>query len=215
MVVGLNYEDCREDLGSDDVRTLEFSEEEANEIKELLENNGFSVTALIGKKAKKDNVLKNLVRNFDLFHFTGHGSTEKDRSMICLSDGDLDTGDLDVLEPKDLSGDLPKVSFINACESATENTRGQAAYNWAKALARFGSSALVATLWSIDEEASLKFSKWFYKQFIERGRSIGDAVRRSRIHIKKSNESLYTWPSYVLYGYPHLSLEEVLHSNEE
>jgi len=211
LVVGLNYEDYRSDLGSDDKRVLEHAEEEAKFVRDLLEYNGFDITLLPGKKATKERILNNLQRRLDVFHFTGHGSTYQDRSLISASDGDLDTK-----EVIDGISDAPKVSFINACESVAENAEKggeRAANNWAKALATYGGSTLVATLWSIFDKPSARFSQWFYNQFIKKEKPLGDAIRLSRKHIKNGDESVYTWPAYVVYGYPHLSFKEILQIN--
>ena len=135
---------------------------------------------------------------------------DKRKTAICAADGDLSVTQIGRV----INGaTVPKITFINACESATEKTRltGQwQAYNWAKLLAEYGGQALIATFWPVIDESSTVLSKWFYKQFVERKRTLGDALRYARRHTRKISKSPFTWPAYVLYGYPDFYIDSFM-----
>lgn len=202
LVVGLNYGSYR------NLEELEYPEEEAWSVYDLLSKEGIETKPpLIGKKAKTGAILKNLQSGIDILHFTGHGSMSKNKTVICCADKDLSAKQLKQV----IDGtSVPKISFINACESATEKTRltGQwEAYNWARLLAEYGAQALIATFWPVIDESSTTFAKWFYTQFVERKRPLGAALRYARHHTKTISKSPFTWPAYVLYGYPDFSID--------
>jgi len=209
LVVGINYKDCRKKLGE-----LDWAEEEAEEITSILRGNGFSVTPLYGKKAKRSKIAKELKRGVDIFHFTGHGRMSRGETKVMASDEDLPAKDLD-----DILGTAvaPRFSFMNACETSIErDTASQGrwdAYSWAYALARYGGRVFVGTLWPIFEEEARLFSCRFYKELLGvEKRTLADAMHQSRHEVKKrgKNIAIFTWPAYVLYGPPSLLIDDIL-----
>jgi len=209
LVVGINYKDCRKKL-----RELDWAEEEAKEITSILKNNGFSVTPLYGKKAKKSKIAKELQRGVDIFHFTGHGGMSRDETKIMASDKDLLVKDLDDILGTSVG---PRFSFMNACETAIErDTVSRSrwdAYSWAYALANYGGRVFVGTLWPIFEDEARLFSCRFYQELLGvEKRTLADAIHQSRHEVKKKgkNEAIYTWPAYVLYGPPSLLIDDIL-----
>lgn len=209
LVVGINYEGYREELGE-----LECAEKEAQKIASILEDNDFKVTFLFGRNAKKSKIVKEIRRGVDIFHFTGHGSMYKDESKIMACDEDLFTKEIDSILRKTVA---PRLSFINACETAVErdtiSKRSWNAYSWAYALAKYGGRVFVGTLWPIFEDWTLFFSCIFYKElFKSKKRTLANAIRKARCRVKKKakDRSIYTWPAYVLYGPPSLLIDDIL-----
>lgn len=208
LVVGINYKDCGEKSGE-----LDWAESEAEEVASILEGHDIQVTLLPGKKAKRKRIVKELKYGLDIFHFTGHGSMTRDESRISACDGDLLAKDLH----KILGTVAPRLSFMNACETAIERaTIGEAkwdAYSWAYALAEQGGRVFIGTLWPIYEEEARLFSCRFYKELLGvENRTLADSVRQARLKVKKgdSDKSVFTWPAYVLYGPPSLQKDDIL-----
>ncbi|MDH5771409.1 MAG: CHAT domain-containing protein [Candidatus Bathyarchaeota archaeon] len=209
LVVGIDYEDCRKDLGK-----LDWAEKEAEEIESILRGNGFLVVPLYGKKAKRHKIVKELKRGVDIFHFTGHGRMVRDENKIMAADGDILANEItDVLGEID----APALSFINACETAIERaTVGESiweAYSWAYALAEQGGRAFVGALWPIYEDEARLFSRRFYEELLGvEKRTLADSTRLARLHAKRTGKAkaIYTWPAYVLYGPPSLLIDDLL-----
>jgi len=212
LVVGIDYKDkdCRKELGE-----LDWAEKEAEEVASILEGNGFSVTLLLGRNAKRKRIVKGLRRGVDVFHFTGHGRMIRDESKIMACDEDLLAKNLvDILD----SAVAPSLSFMNACETAIErDTVGQGlweVYSWAYALAEQGGKVFVGTLWPIFEDAARWFSRRFYEEILGlKKRTLAEAIRQAKLDVKKraKDETIYTWPAYVLYGPPSLLIDDLLH----
>ena len=209
LVVGINYEDCRKDLD-----TLEYPEEEASKISSVLEGHDVSVELLLGKKATKTRIIKNLKKGVDIFHFTGHGSMKKEISSLQACDEDL--------VAKNFGGYLenavaPYLTFVNACETAVERSTVTdtewESHTWAYALANEGGRAFIGTLWPVWDEDSTIFSECFYRElFSFRKRTLGESVKLAREDVAKKGgkEAILTWPAYVLYGPPWLLKEDLL-----
>jgi CHAT domain-containing protein len=196
LLVGLNYDD------------LTFPENEVNEISEILQEYDFKVTTLLGQKATKTNVKKQLKRkSYDVFHFTGHGNVEKNTGLVSLYDGSLSTSEID-----ELNVGAPNFVFVNACLTSVESTHKKSifpSYTWAKAFLEYGSNIFIGTLWSIEDKTSSDFAKEYYRRILD-DNSIGEAMKKARTKFKNANDGYYTSLAYVLYGNPSITLSEVL-----
>jgi len=208
LVVGINYKGRGRKSGE-----LDWAEKEAEEVASILEGHDILVTSLFGKKAEKSKIVRELKYGVDIFHFTGHGSMARDESRISAYDKDLLAKDL----PQILGTVAPRLSFMNACETAIEKaTIGEAkwdAYSWAYALAEQGGRVFIGTLWPIYEDEAKLFSSRFYKELLGvENRTLADSVRQARLKVKKSDtdKSVFTWPAYVLYGPPSLQRDDIL-----
>lgn len=62
----------------------------------------------------------------------------------------------------------PTFSFINACETVTQNDDPRGIYNWARAMADCSGRACLGTLWSVRDYNSTLFSTTFYKNLLEK-----------------------------------------------
>jgi len=206
LVVGINYEDSRHKITS-----LEHAEEEAEKVKAILEDNDIHVTSLQGKEAKFNKVKEELNKGVDIFHFTGHGSTSRNKSKIYLHDKVLWAKELENLLSK---SPTPSLSFFNACETAVDiEKRGKvywAPYNWAFALANQGGSIFIGTLWSVYELDAQAFAETFYKKFLgTRRKTLAEAMYQARNVIKRRKNGILSWPAYVLYGPPTLKPDDL------
>jgi len=209
LVVGIDYKDCRKDLGK-----LDWAEKEAEDIESILRSNGFSVVPLYGKKAKKPKIIKELKREVDVFHFTGHGRMIRDENKIMVADKDILAKEL----PEVLGGKAaPAFSLVNACETAIERATvvesKREVHSWAYPLAEQGGRAFLGALWPIYEDGARLFSHTFYIELLGvEKRNLAESMRLARLEVKKKlkGEAIYTWPAYVLYGPPALLIDDLL-----
>jgi class 3 adenylate cyclase/CHAT domain-containing protein/tetratricopeptide (TPR) repeat protein len=142
----------------------------------------------------------------DILHFAGH--TDYDRSQpsasgFRLADGRLSAGDLG--QRADQAA-VPRVVFVNACESARgpewRGTDIATVFGLANAFLLAGVKHYVGSVRNLEDRAAFEFALEFYGA-LGSGLSIGVAVREARREmVKRQGKTSLTWASYVLYGDP-------------
>jgi hypothetical protein len=156
--------------------------------------------AITGKSIDPEKIVDHLVKGVDIFHFSGHGRMQGSFSQIYLTDRfKLPTSTVNrILEDTN----APAFSFINACETATQERSRWGVQNWAYTMACRGGQACIGTFWSVMDWDSTEFSRNFYKNLLEKNMKIGEAVRQARLKVRRSGDgtSIFTWPGFVLYG---------------
>ena len=203
LVVGSNYKNSR--------YNLKFAEDDAHIVHKQLGDFGKKnklkvLPLLVGGNAKKPVIETRFKDGLDIFHFSGHGNSERDTGEISLYKGQrLSSQKLDVVLQK-LKIKAPKFSFMNACETCL------GVQHWAHAMARNGGRALIGTFWSVADQDSTIFSRAFYRNFFSDGKAIGESVRMARKETVKEmeGEDYSTWPAFVLYGNPTLKASDIL-----
>jgi CHAT domain-containing protein len=211
LVIGCNY--YSEDR-EDDLTSLEYCDREAEQVSGRLEKLGFSVALAVDENATKENVLAFLKEGVDVFHFTGHAGFNKtlahdESGKLCLYDEDVTTRDLEKAFSRN---GAPLLSFMNGCESGREKYIASA---WephkgmASAFLDHGAGVFVGTFWPVDDRPSKQLSVKFYDK-LAKGATIGEAMRATRLFCKLSRSQGFreTWPAYVVYGDPELTLTE-------
>jgi CHAT domain-containing protein len=136
-------------------------------------------------------------RNADLIHLAVHGSLRTDNpvySYLRLADGPLFVHDL-------LGFRLPRsVVVLSACSSG----RGAAVVGdeWiglARGFVQAGSSAVVATLWPINEASTLELVDCFYKRFAA-GASTPEAVGEAQRQVLSAHPHPWAWAAFGVLG---------------
>lgn len=143
----------------------------------------------------------------DILHFAGH--TDYDRSHPSASGFRLADGRLSAADLGRLSGEaaVPRVVFVNACESAqTPEWRGPdietAVFGLANAFLLSGVKHYVGTSRNLEDLAAFQYALEFYRE-LGHGQSIGVAIRQARREMaKRHGKTSLAWASYVLYGDP-------------
>ena len=165
----------------------------------------FSI-AMNDREVGRDEFLRHFT-SCDILHFAGHTDynlSQPSASSFRLADGRLSASDLGRL-----SGDaaVPRVVFVNACESAqTPQWRGPdietAVFGLANAFLLTGVKHYMGTLRNLEDRAAFQYALEFYAA-LGSGESIGGAIRQARRAMaKRDGTTSLTWASYVLYGDP-------------
>lgn len=170
-----------------------------------------SVARILGTKAEigkqaRESTLRGAAASLSLLHLAAHGeqdAKEPRASFLALApdaeqDGRLKMGEIfDELR-------LPKrpLVVLSACQSALgRRSGGDEIEGMIRAFLYAGAGAVVATLWSIDDEASELLIESFYKNLVA-GQSAAEALRgaqRMMIAHPKYGAPYY-WAGYVLTG---------------
>jgi hypothetical protein len=141
----------------------------------------------------------------DVFHFAGHGLFDPERTEACgflLADGR-------VLQPLDLLGPVQTrlkearpLVFFNACQTARMGISPTGLEGWVPQWIRgCACAALLGPQWTVNDRLALAFTKAFYTR-LERGRTLGEAVRAARRALRRIDPNHPSWLAFVLYAQP-------------
>ena len=175
---------------------LSAAKKEADAIKSILiqHKQTIRLTELPGKKATVSAVGLALGRA-DILHYCGHAffdGGEPDESGLILADDKMTLANLVNISS------LPRVSFVNACESVrVRGTTTTQAAAFAELFLRSGVEAYLGTYWEVGDAAAAQFAAGVYAQ-LAAGQTLESAVTRSRADLLKASEP--DWANYVLYG---------------
>jgi len=171
--------------------------DEKDSIENLIKNKGIE---LISTEPRYSDILNLLSdKEINLLHFACEAVYDKsssDDSYLSLADGKLKARDVGVCN---LRKGKPIV-FVNACESSITGYAVTGIGGFSKAFLDVGSSAFIGTMWKVPDGYALKFAEFFYKNLLEKGLSIGEALKKTRVDLKDVPNPV--WLAYSLYGFP-------------
>ncbi len=157
---------------------LHFAEGEAKGI--VHSNGGQALTGTDPKKAK----LYQQAPAYQRLHFSCHGDFKPDSpldSALYLGPNETLTA-LEVLKNLHLTCDLVTLS---ACESGLSRVRrGDELVGFVRAFMNAGTSALVCTLWRVDECSTWLLMEKFY-QALQQGAPIAQALKTAQLYLKQ------------------------------
>jgi CHAT domain-containing protein/Flp pilus assembly protein TadD len=143
--------------------------------------------------------------DYNMLHIAAHAelnTTSPLFSRIHLASGKNDNGALEVREIYGM--DLSKTNLVtlSACETqmGTQST-GDDIVGLNRAFIYAGASAVVASLWTVDDEATSLLMKAVYSH-LRQGRSKAAALQAAQIEIRKKYPHPYYWSAFVLTGDP-------------
>ena len=181
------------------IKQLPCAEEEVKMIGEIL-----NVEPLTGKNATKDQVLRRL-NSVSLVHIAAHGSEE--RGAILLSPN-LDSSKrpkeqdflltmTDVLDAK-LNA---KLIVLSCCHSGRGKIKAEGVVGIARAFLGAGARSVIASLWAIDDEATLTFMRHFYEHLVK-GQSASKSLHEAMKMMRESDEfnAVKYWAPFMLIG---------------
>jgi pimeloyl-ACP methyl ester carboxylesterase len=155
----------------------------------------------------------NLIFNeeFDIIHFAGHGTYDGEDP----SNSGWVFGRNLILSAHEIFRlrRVPRLVFANACFSSglptVESNRQLAGL--AEAFFDRGIENYIGAGWQVSDEHAIRFAQTFYRNSIENGASLGEALSEARIavsphHTKNVLPSDSTWGAYQHYGDPNTRL---------
>lgn len=140
---------------------------------------------------------------YDGWHFSGHGwakGENPDLWSLLLEEGDTLTPTDLLHEDCDLTPNRPLV-FLNACHSARAGLALTGFSGLAQAFIKAGAGAAIGTYWALVDDKALRFAQLLYEYLFE-GYTIAEAVRQSRLALKKEYPGDPTWLAYTTFAHP-------------
>jgi CHAT domain-containing protein/tetratricopeptide (TPR) repeat protein len=187
---------------------LRHAPEEARAIHALFQPNA---RTLIGGEATESQ-FKQLAGNFRVLHLATHGYFNKASPLLSGLELEADRNDDGMLRVHEIL-DLPlnaDLVTLSACDTAlgsgyfAELPIGDEFVSLNRAFLVAGSASVMATLWQVDDRASVPLMKHFYGRLGEAGnhRNAASALASAQRSLRRSPQlgHPYYWAAYVLVG---------------
>ena len=141
---------------------------------------------------------------FEIVHLASHGrfSSQLQDTFIDTWEKPLNVTELvNLLQRSNPTGENAiNLLILSACETAIGDQR--AALGLAGMAVRSGAKSTLATLWSVNDEATAKFMGEFYQQFVTQKVSKAEALRQTQLALLKDPwfKHPFYWGAYILVG---------------
>jgi CHAT domain-containing protein len=173
---------------------------EGDALAKALTRDGFHLVPLRGNEATVDRVRAAIGDPaIDVLHYCGHAfftTNGDDGSGLNLAGGELTLGEL----KKGVSL-IPRLAFVNACQSG--RVRGQARdvrepESFAQFFLSAGVDAYLGTFWQVSDKGAASFAAEVYAE-LSAGAELGEAVVRGRKALQEAGNG--DWANYAIYGH--------------
>ena len=193
-------QEVRNDKGEKFLDPLPFARKEVEMIGQIL-----NVTPLVGEKATKGEVLKEL-NSVAIVHIAAHGCMETGEIALTPDPqraSRIPTNEDYLLTMKDvLSVKLrARLVVLSCCHSGRGEIKAEGVVGIARAFMGAGARSVLVSLWAIDDEATLEFMRSFYHHLVEgksASKSLNQAMKCLRVSDKYSD--VKNWAPFVLIG---------------
>lgn len=182
------------------ITRLEHANKEAKEIARMV-----GINPLLGEEATKARFLEKL-STAALVHIAAHGNPgtgeiafapppQKRKPVLDEEDVILTMAEVQKAEVR------AKLVVLSCCHSAKGDIRAEGVIGIARAFLGAGARSVLATLWAIDDTATMKFMSIFY-QHLKLGEKTSEAVYQATAELRGSEkfQSPYYWAPFVLIG---------------
>lgn len=162
-----------------------------------------AVTALAGAEATKGRFL-GLSAQFTDLHLATHGTLDlerPERSYLLMAGEDEASRQLTIREIAGLTVAPDGMAVLSACETALgELQPGAALMTLAAAFSQAGSQTVIASLWSVNDQATRELMLAFHRALRTRGRV--EALREAQVTMLRQplTEHPFYWAPFVLIG---------------
>jgi tetratricopeptide (TPR) repeat protein len=195
------------DVGIANLPRLPHTRDEAEAIASLADRSASWIA--LDFAANRQATLGASWKDYGIAHFATHAllnARHPELSGIVLSlysaDGRAEDGFLRVSDIYNLHMPADLV-VLSVCESAVGKSVGaEGAANLARAFFYAGARRVVASLWPVDDRASVAFMRAFYSALLERGLRPQDALGAAQREMQANPrwKAPYYWSGYVLQG---------------
>jgi CHAT domain-containing protein len=159
--------------------------------------------------ASRSHAINAQLSDYRIIHFATHSVFEDEHpelSAVILSlydrDGNSQDGflRLEDIYNLNLSADLV---VLSSCDTASgKYIKGEGVVSLTRGFIHAGALGVLATLWRVDDDATIEFMKQFYEGILERHEAPSASVREAQIALRKHKrwESPYYWAGFIVEG---------------
>ena len=199
------FAENRSKTRDESLKPLPFAQQEAESVSALWSTVG-TTALLTGEEASKSRLYEHRLQDYEVIHFATHAIVDwnyPSLSAIALSnsDGPLEA-DLTVQEITqwDINAELV---VLSGCEtSAGSEITGEGPIGLSRAFFEAGAKRMLATLWSVEDEASAHITREFYRALTVDGLPPAKALRVAQLQISSVPKwsHPYFWAGFVFIG---------------
>jgi CHAT domain-containing protein len=126
---------------------------------------------------------------------SGAGTALKSRTSSAGEDGILTA-----FEAMNLNLDNTELVVLSACETGKgEVLNGEGVFSLQRAFQVAGATAVVMSLWKVDDQATMRLMNQFYQYWLQSG-NLRDSFERAQRTLRASFSHPYYWGGFVLIG---------------
>lgn len=185
---------------------LIYVKDELNVLKGIEKSNSrVSVTKVEDKDFNIENLQSNInSTDFQIIHLATHGefSSSPENTFILAFDKLIRANELDKVFKKQAQNQQEPIELIvlSACETASGDQR--ATLGISGVAVRAGARSAIASLWTLDDEISVEFTKKLYEQLLKPELTKAQALQYAQRELRKSRgrEHPRYWAPYILLG---------------
>ncbi|XP_048590555.1 tetratricopeptide repeat protein 28-like [Nematostella vectensis] len=183
---------------------LPAASKEAIKIREILPD----VTCLIEYQATKNAVMQSLQKGVGVIHIASHGDSKTGEILVApeprMDKHDIAEKEEYLLTMKEISSCQINASLVvlSCCHSGRGQIRAEGVMGLARAFLAAGARSVLATLWTIGDNATLEFMERFYRHLAS-GLSTSASLKRTirdTISMNDKYSHPYYWGAFVLVG---------------
>ncbi|EDO31813.1 predicted protein [Nematostella vectensis] len=183
---------------------LPAASKEAIKIREILPD----VTCLIEYQATKNAVMQSLEKGVGVIHIASHGDSQTGEILVApeprMDKHDIDEKEEYLLTMKEISSCQINASLVvlSCCHSGRGQIRAEGVMGLARAFLAAGARSVLATLWTIGDNATLELMERFYRHLAS-GLSTSASLKRTirdTISMNDKYSHPYYWGAFVLVG---------------
>ena len=160
------------------------------------------VEPLLGKDATKRAVLERM-HSVSLIHFAAHGYEERGEIALspisaCGTPHEVDY----LLTMAEISQVrlTAKLVVLSCCHSASGQVRAEGVVGIARAFLASGARAVLATLWAVEDKATMQFMNHFYEHLVC-GESASESLHQAMKWMRENRFSdVEQWAPFILIG---------------
>ena len=192
------------------ISPLLSSEDEAKEIYSIFDKNGYRSKALLFSSARKEFVMSDSIRNYNIIHFATHGFVNSDSPelsgiQLAINNNSKDEGIL-------YSGDIYNLKLnaelvvLSACETGLGKiSKGEGIIGLSRAFIYAGASNLIVSLWKVSDASTSELMIEFYKNILGKkdvNHSFSSDLRSAKVKLISNGKFAkpYYWSPFILLG---------------
>jgi CHAT domain-containing protein/Tfp pilus assembly protein PilF len=143
--------------------------------------------------------------DYGIIHLIAHidqDTSNPEISRILLGPGQTEDGALDTTQIAGLDLRNTSLVVLSGCQSQSGRlTRGDEIVGLSRAFMYAGASAVIASLWSVDDDATRALMTSFYSH-LRQGLPQAEALRSAQIEVREEFPHPFYWAGFVLTGDP-------------
>ena len=181
-------------------KELANAKKEVEMIGELLK-----IKPLTDEKATKAEVLKRL-SSVALVHIAAHGKEATGEILLSptptQSKRPKERDYVLTMEDVKNANLNARLVVLSCCHSSQGEVKAEGVVGIARAFLAAGARSVLASLWKIDDAATLKFMEIFYKQLVQKKQSAGNSLNQAMKEMRQSENfnDVGLWAPFVLIG---------------